>query len=713
MKCLEKDRARRYETANGLAMDIQRHLNNEPVVAGPPSKLYRFQKTVRRNKFAFAAGAGIAAALVSGLALAVWQSAEKTRAYNRAIAAEGAAETARAREAAQRQLAELARATEAQARQEADEARTRAEANERKAQTEAARSEQVAQVLKEMLQNVDPLVALGRDTALLKDILDKTAERIGKELTNQPQVEAELRYTIGDVYLDLRSLEKAEAMHREALRLRRELWGTNHMTVFESLTSLADVLRREGRYREAEQLRRESLGVAREVQGSQHPDVARALNGLAVVLQNEARWAEGEELHRQALAIQRNVLPAGDIALAYTLDNLAVALQMQGKFAEGEENYREALTIRRKVLGDDNPAVALTIVHQAIMLDRQGRLPEAENLFRDALAVRKKILGEEHPDVLKSTGHLVTTLLKQGKLAEAEGLCRETLPTWNKKLNKQNAATVLELADLLSRCLSQEGKTNEVEALYRDELATLRFRLGPDEPRVADMLASETARLLAKGDLIKAEPLASECLSIRQKAIPDNWKTFSAQNLLGGILLAEKKYVEAEPLLISAYEGMSKREGSIPWTGRGNPKAAVLRLLQLYDETGRPEQAAKWRVERVNVSRRVVERHRKAATAGRWDAMNDFAWLLATSDVAEVRDGRTALTYAERAVTGTSRTNAMYLDTLAAAHAEAGEFAKAVSVQKEAIALAQAEYLRKDLTVRLKLYESNTPYRER
>src|SRR5213079_2729484 len=88
MKCLEKDRARRYETANGLASDIQRHLNNEPVVACPPSNFYKFQKLVRRNKVTFAAGAGIAAALVFGLGIALWQSIEKTRAYNRAVAAE-------------------------------------------------------------------------------------------------------------------------------------------------------------------------------------------------------------------------------------------------------------------------------------------------------------------------------------------------------------------------------------------------------------------------------------------------------------------------------------------------------------------------------------------------------------------------------------------------------------------------------------------------
>jgi hypothetical protein len=71
MKALEKDRTRRYETANGLAVDIQRHLNAEPVVACPPSNLYKFQKWVRRNKLLFVAGSAVAAALLIGLGAAI------------------------------------------------------------------------------------------------------------------------------------------------------------------------------------------------------------------------------------------------------------------------------------------------------------------------------------------------------------------------------------------------------------------------------------------------------------------------------------------------------------------------------------------------------------------------------------------------------------------------------------------------------------------
>ena len=144
MKCLEKDRTRRYETANGLALDIQRHLGNEPISARPPGTFYKLRKAASRNKLLFGATSVIVTCLVVSLVLV-------TTSLNRE-------QTAR-----------------------------------RQAQTEALRSQQVTKFLKDMLQGVGPSVAAGQDTAMLKGILDKTAERIGIEMTNQPAIEAELR----------------------------------------------------------------------------------------------------------------------------------------------------------------------------------------------------------------------------------------------------------------------------------------------------------------------------------------------------------------------------------------------------------------------------------------------------------------------------------------------------------------------------------------
>jgi WD40 repeat protein len=118
MKCLEKDRQRRYETANGLASDIQRHLSNEPVFARPPSAGYRFQKAIRRNKAAFVAASAVAAALIVGLGISSWMFIKEKQAYRRAVAAEH-------KESILRESADKARAEEANARQMAEDARQR------------------------------------------------------------------------------------------------------------------------------------------------------------------------------------------------------------------------------------------------------------------------------------------------------------------------------------------------------------------------------------------------------------------------------------------------------------------------------------------------------------------------------------------------------------------------------------------------------------
>jgi WD40 repeat protein/serine/threonine protein kinase len=108
MKALEKDRTRRYATANGFAMDIQRHLQNEPVIARPPTPLYRFQKMVRRNKLAFAATGAVVAALLVGLFLALWQARRAINAERLQTRLRGEAENARTGESVQRRHAESA-----------------------------------------------------------------------------------------------------------------------------------------------------------------------------------------------------------------------------------------------------------------------------------------------------------------------------------------------------------------------------------------------------------------------------------------------------------------------------------------------------------------------------------------------------------------------------------------------------------------------------
>jgi serine/threonine protein kinase/tetratricopeptide (TPR) repeat protein len=381
MKALEKDRTRRYETASGLAGDVQRHLNNEPVVARPPSNFYRLQKSVQRNKLAFGAATAVALALVIGLAIST------------AMFFKG-------------------------------------EAEKKRAQAAAAKSEQVAQFLKDMLNGVGPSSALGRDTAMLREILDKTVERVGKDLKDQPGVEAELRSTIGEVYFALGQYEQAETMHRAALALRTRLLGDEHPDTATTLNALGIALDYQRRGPEAESILRKALGMRRKLFGNEHADVATSLHNLGHALAYQQKCTEAEDLYREALAMRRKLLGNENLDVAETLVQWGSTLRVLSRFAEADLLYQEALTLRRKLLGNEHPAVAHALDNWAISRHYQGNFAEAESMYRQVLAMRTKLMGNEHPLVASTRNNLITVLERQGKVAEAEelidGLLKQT-----------------------------------------------------------------------------------------------------------------------------------------------------------------------------------------------------------------------------------------------------------------------------------------------
>jgi hypothetical protein len=101
--------------------------------------------------------------------------------------------------------------------------------------------------------------------------------------------------------------------------------------------------------------------------------------------------------------------------------------------------------------------------------------------------------------------------------------------------------------------------------------------------------------LREEAKLDEVEPLLRECLSIREKKLPDGWPTFSARSALGENLMAHKQYAEAEPLLISGYNGLREREARIPAANKPRLEKAAERLIRFYEETAQPDKAAEWR----------------------------------------------------------------------------------------------------------------------
>jgi tetratricopeptide (TPR) repeat protein len=151
------------------------------------------------------------------------------------------------------------------------------------------------------------------------------------------------------------------------------------------------------------------------------------------------------------------------------------------------------------------------------------------------------------------------------------------------------------------------GDADAAQTRRRETINFLRARLPADDSELADALAEFTSSLLGSGKFSEAEPTAREYLTIYEKRLPDDWRTFDARSMLGGCLLGQKKYAEAEPLLLSGYEGVRQREDKIDlryvlprfWRFPANSKPwlkePLRRVVQLYEATGRPDQAAQWK----------------------------------------------------------------------------------------------------------------------
>jgi eukaryotic-like serine/threonine-protein kinase len=653
MKCLEKDRARRYDTANGLASDIQRHLNCEPVVARPPSRLYEFQKTVRRHKFGFAAAAAVTAALMIGLAVSMWLLVKEKVARQWAVAAE------------------------------------------KQAQTAAAKSQQVAGLLKKMLKSAGPSVSLGRDSRMLKEILDEAAKTVSQELTNQPEVAVELCLLLAETYhdlglyndmekvarqslqlartrlgeenesvaasltalgdalqhlgeLDRGRLEEAEKFSRAGLTMSRKLLGNEDIMVAGATEHLANILSAQGRLAEAEPLEREALAMFRKLIGNECPQVAKTMFDLAGMLSSQLnRLAEAENLLRQALTMQKKVLREDHPEVAKSLNTLGFLLSRQGKPAEAEARYREALAMWSKLKADDRHEVVYCLLNLTDVLMEQEKLPEAEIRLREALAMRKRLSGDEVPEVMNLLSFLAELLSRQGKLGEAENVAREVLASQRKRVGNEPAEVVVALCRL-GTVLQREGKLTEAETFCREALAISRH-LPDDDVRVAwpleqlasvfeeqgrleeavaarrealpvqrksyplgsppltdstiglaGVLAKLTLELSQEGRPAESESSARECLALLDdKEPPNDWRVAGIRSDLGASLLAQKKFTEAEPLLLAGYTGLTQFEADIPTNAIARLPEAAERLIRLYEATGQLEKVSEWQQKRT------------------------------------------------------------------------------------------------------------------
>jgi serine/threonine protein kinase/Tfp pilus assembly protein PilF len=528
MKALEKDRNRRYETANSLATDLAHYLANEPVVARPPSRAYLVRKFVRRHRGAVVAALVLLLLLVGGIVGTTWGlfeaqfSAEQER-------------QAKLREGDERRTAEEERAI----------ARAVNEFLQQDLLLQADSYEQAKQGF-----TVDPNLTV-------REALHRAASRVGDRFRDRPLVEAAIREAIGKACIGvgggIGEIALGVSQLERALELRGAALGPDHSLTLATMKSLATAYLWASRAHDALGLLEKTVKLQEKLHGLKHADTLDSMRELGVAYRAVARLQDAVHLHEETVK----------------------------RATEG--------------FGRDHSVTLGSRLELAIDYLQAGRITDAIAELEQMLTEQKSQPVDSHPRMLSTKSMLAKAYRAAGRLADAVALAEETLAQMKTSLVVDHPNTILSMHNLAGLYLDL-GKYELAEPLFRETLDATRRKFGLQHARVAAVLNEFGELLILQKDYLEAETLLRESLSIRQKNEPESWFTFEAQSLLGGALMGQQRYAEAEPVMLLGYEGLKGRAPKLrPPDAEAGLREAQDRLVQLYDTWGRPDEAAKWR----------------------------------------------------------------------------------------------------------------------
>ncbi|MBX3463762.1 MAG: serine/threonine protein kinase [Planctomycetes bacterium] len=510
LQCLMPAPAARPMSAEKVAAVIHGHL------AAAEERVHRArveaaEAKVRAVSLRRAHGLGIALATVfaAGLAVSLWFWREADA--QRSLAA---------------QAAENEKAAAAIARAQRDQA------------------ERIGTFLAETLQGAGPAVALGRDTAMLREMLDAAAKRIDRgELAEAREAELRLRLSIGDTYRELAAYDDAQRVLEPAVALARALRDDG--ATARALRSVAQLLLERGDLAAAEHCARESLATSRRLHPGDHPDVANGLGVVASVLATRGGLSAAEELFREALAIVRRVQPVDHAAVARALNDLGLTLLSRGGAEAAEALLRESLQTWRQLHPGDHPEVANALSTLAGAQMTRGELTSAEALYREALDMRRRLLPADHPNIAMGISNVAMVLRRSGDLAAAEPLLREVLAIDRRNFRGDHMLVATSLANLASVCLDR-GDLDEAEPLFADAAAMERRLFPNDHRRVATALHNLAVVRQHRDDAAGAEALFEEAVAMLRRLPELHPSSLASFRALADLLVERNDLAGAE-----------------------------------------------------------------------------------------------------------------------------------------------------------------------
>jgi tetratricopeptide (TPR) repeat protein len=447
MKCLEKDRERRYESASSLSRDLHRHLADEPVLACPPSIVYRFRKSAYKHRAALATAAVLTVCLLSGAAVSTLQAIRATRAEHRAKSNE-------TRALSEKQKAIEAAAAERSAKQSEALQRARAEANFEKAR----------QAVDQMLIGVGASTFAGiPQMEKVRDQLLQDAITFYEGFLLEESTDPAVRKQAANAYSQVARIhslfgrhEQSEQAWRDAIRI----WGgliaefpgdrKHRNSLAWCKLQLGWALESLSRPAEAELVYRKCLDIEaqlRKENASTRPDYIRgpALLALGCALEKMGRKTEAEEAFRASLAVLTEFAksdPTGAdcrLRLSQCHYGLARLCHAKGDISTAEGEYRQALIILEP-LAQERPSSIVYVFDVAIwqkglgaVLEDAGRPSEAEECYKQAQATLER-LAADFPTVPPYREQLNSICAKLGLLWDALGRLPEAEKAYRRQL---------------------------------------------------------------------------------------------------------------------------------------------------------------------------------------------------------------------------------------------------------------------------------------
>jgi tetratricopeptide (TPR) repeat protein len=360
------------------------------------------------------------------------------------------------------------------------------------------------------------------------------------------------------------------------------------------MLDLGDVLAGTGRRYEAVPLSETALRRTKARFGNDDPMTLRAMNNLAFAYNNVGRAKDALELHEKTYGLRKAKLGPDHFDTLHSLSGIAGAYGNLARFAEVVTKREEVFRLSKSRLGLNHPytlGAQYWLVWAYLQVDR---VDDAISHCEQNLKLRKAVLGDAHPETLRSMHQLGIVLAQRGRLDEALSLVETAWKINKAKSGADHHDTLQQLSQLADLYLRAKQPEKAIP-LYNEYLMGIGTILRSDQPRLARMQANVGFSYLTSGQFAEAEKVLRTCLTIREKTEPDYWTTYDTQSQLGGALLGQKNYADAEKMLLAGYEGMKQREDQIPARSKIRLTRSLERLVQLYDAWGQKDKADEWR----------------------------------------------------------------------------------------------------------------------